>query len=161
MNLVEGREQRAEEFYTWLIGQGVDVARKIVAETRENYVDEMTRLLHAIEPPKILLWFSVRSPDYEDRWELPLWRMWREFPHLVNREMVNRLRAHSNRYVECISRRGLPQPLFDRSGQPTSFQSYSLPGGPQIRKTENNYYPSPEMHEDAAALLMPACRELR
>jgi hypothetical protein len=26
--------------------------------------------------------------------------------------------------------------------------------------TENRYYPSPEMHEDAAAMLIPVCREI-
>jgi len=77
----------------------------------------------------------------------------------VNREIVDRLRRHADRYVECISRRGLPQPLFDRFGNPASFK-LTFPADEQLNRSENRYYPSPEMHEAAAALLAPVCREL-
>jgi len=120
----------------------------------------MAQLLEAISPPKILLWFSARSPEYEESWKLPTWRLWGEFPQFVNREMVDRLRSYSDRYVECVSRRGTPQPLFDLAGNRTTFKSFALPGVEGVVKTENRYYPSPEMHEDAAELLIPACREL-
>ncbi len=160
INLVSGREESADEFYTWLMGQDVQLARKIVAETRENYVSEMMHLLSAIKPPKILLWFSVRSPDYQERWELPYGNLAGEFPQFVNREMLDQLRRRNDvHYVECISRRGLPQPLFDRSGNPTWFNDSSLPGSEPVKKTENRYYPSPEMHEDAATLLIPVCHD--
>jgi len=158
-NLADGRELSAPDFYSWLLGQGTDLAKKIVAETRENYVTAMTRMLDSIRPPKILFWFSVRAPEYQEQWELPVWRLWGEFPHMVNREMVDRMRAHTDRYVECISRRGLPQPLFGRDGKQASFKA-SLPTQGEIVRTENRYYPSPEMHEDGAAVLIPVCREL-
>ncbi|HUD65068.1 MAG TPA: DUF6473 family protein [Candidatus Sulfotelmatobacter sp.] len=160
INLVDGREISADQFYTWLLSQDAQLAHKIVAETRENYVSAMTELLDAIEPPKILLWFSVRRAEYEERWELPLERLWGEFPQFVNQAMLDRLRSHSNLYVECVSRRGSPQPLFDRNGNPTSFKAFSLSSAEGVMKTENRYYPSPEMHEDAAELLIPACRKL-
>jgi Domain of unknown function (DUF6473) len=159
INLVDGREVTANEFYTWLMGQDAQLAQKIVAETRENYVLAMTQLLDAIKPPKILLWFSVRSPEYPEHLALPIWRLWGEFPHLVNRAMLEPLRNRADIYVECISQRGLPQRLFDRSGKPTSFRPfYPSPG--VVMKTENTYYPSPEMHEDATTLLIPACSKL-
>ena len=159
INQVEGGEVRADQFYTWLLGQDLQSVREVVDETRENYVLAMTQLLAAIKPPKILLWLSVRSPEYPEHMGLPLWRFWGDFPHLVNRPMVEQLRSHADIYVECVSQRGLPQPLFDRSGNPTSFKPFYPPPG-VVTKTENNYYPSPEMHEDAAALLIPACRQL-
>jgi hypothetical protein len=158
-NFADGRELSAQDFYTWLIEQGTNLAKRIVAETRQNYVSAMMRMLDAIMPPKILFWFSVRSPEYQEQWGLPIWRLWGEFPHLVNREMVDHMRTHTDRYVECISRRGLPQALFGRDGKPTSFKP-SFPAQGEIPRTENRYYPSPEMHEDAAALLIPVCREL-
>jgi hypothetical protein len=158
INQLDGREITANEFYTWLMGQDAQLARKIVAETRENYVLAMTQLLDAIKAPKILFWLSVRTPEYPEHLGLPIWRLWGEFPHLVNRPMLELLRSRADIYVECISNRGLPQRLFDRSGNPTSFKPfYPTPG--VVTKTENTYYPSPEMHEDAAALLIPACRE--
>jgi len=160
INLVNGSELTADQFYTWLVREDLELARKIVAETRENYVMAMIQLLDAIKPPKILLWFSVRSPDYQEHWELPIGRLWGNYPQLVNREMLNRLQSHADIYVECVSRQGLPQPLFDRSGVPTSFQSFSELSSEIATRNENRYYPSPEMHENAAALLIPACREL-
>lgn len=155
----DGREVSAMDFYEWLMKQGTDLAKKIVAETRENYVSAMTQMLDAITPPKILLWLSVRTPEYDERWDSTIWKLWGEFPHLVNREMVDRIRNHADRYVECVSRRGLPQKLFDRNGKPTSFKPF-FPAPGEVERTENRYYPSPEMHEDAAALLIPACRDL-
>jgi hypothetical protein len=160
INLADGCELSADQFYTRLMGKDVALARRIVAETRENYVLAMTQLLDAIKPPKILFWFSVRSPEYQERWELPLSRLWGTFPQFVNQAMLDRLRSRATIYVECISRRGLPQRLFDQNGNPTSFKVFSPSRSEVVMNTENRYYPSPEMHEDAAALLIPACRQI-
>jgi hypothetical protein len=83
-------------------------------------------------------------------------------PQLVNREMVDEIRRHADDYVECVSSRGLPRKLLDRNGRPVAVaRNYNLwrPERPQ-RYFEDSYYPSPEMHEEAAAALMPACRRL-
>jgi hypothetical protein len=159
VNLTDGTPASASQFYTWLMGQGTELAQQVVAETRERYVAAVTTLLEAIRPPKILFWLSVRSPVYQEIWELPVARLWGEFPHLVNQGMVERLRGCCDAYVECVSRRGLPQQIRDRDGNPTWFNG-ALPGEPEVRRTLNRYYPSPEMHEDAARALLPVCREL-
>ena len=159
VNLKDGTQTSADEFYTWLLGQGTQLAQQIVAETRESYVAALTALLEAIRPPKILFWFSVRTPAYQEIWELPVGRLWGDFPHLVNQAMVERLRARGAAYVECVSRRGLPQQIRDRDGNPTWF-NVSPTGHPEVRETLNTYYPSPEMHDDAATALLPVCRKL-
>ena len=160
INLADGQKISADQFYTWLLGQDIQLARKVVAETREHYVANMIGLLNAITPPKILLWFSVRTPEYRERWELPVGRLWGEFPQFVNRAMLDQMRSRADICVECISRRGSPQRLLDRSGNPTSVETVSLSTSEVVVRTENRYYPSPEMHEDAATLLIPACREI-
>ena len=71
--------------------------------------------------------------------------------------MVDELRRHCDRYVECVGKRGLPQILLDRfTGERVTITDpwTSQPWN------ENWYYPSPEMHEDAANALEPTCREL-
>jgi hypothetical protein len=75
--------------------------------------------------------------------------------------MVAGLTPRCDAYVECVTRRGLPQRLVDREGKPTTvMHSYNLLN-PEVRtETHNNYYPSPEMHEDAANALEPICRRL-
>jgi len=160
INQANGQEFSANRFYEWLLEQGEELSRKIVSETRANYVMAMTELLDAITAPKILLWFSVRTPEYVEQLRMPLHRLWGEFPQLVNREMINEIKTHCDQYVECISRRGLPQPLLRRSGNTDGLMEPSGPLSKAEEKTENHYYPSPEMHEDAAALLAGPCLAL-
>ena len=77
----------------------------------------------------------------EIRWRL----LGSGFPHLLNRQVVRKLEAHADRYVECVCGEGLPQPLHDLDG---NFVGW------------NRYYPSPEMHLAVARALEPVCREV-
>jgi hypothetical protein len=161
VRIADGQRMTAEEFFTGLLLESPNDLPAVVAETRENYLQAMLRLLEAIRVPKILFWFSVRKPDYQEAYELPIWRLWSNFPQFVNRPVVERLREHCDAYVECVSRRGLPQPLFDSDGNPTVITySYNLLTQQPVTVTYNQYYPSPEMHRHAADLLEPVCRRL-
>jgi hypothetical protein len=82
------------------------------------------------------------------------------YPQLVNDEMVDALKGDAERYVECVSKRGWPQKIVDKNGAPSHFFSHMKSPTEPVMIAENRYYPSPEMHEDAAALLAPICREL-
>jgi hypothetical protein len=159
-NIATGERMDAAEFYAWLLAQDADLARRTVAECRANYVADMTKLLTAITAPKILMWWSTRDPEYAECWTPPASRLLGKFPHLVNREMMDRIKDRADRYVECVSRRGWPQPIVDLQGNPASFRVESEGQSAAVIKTENRYYPSPEMHEDAAAALAPICLEL-
>ncbi len=122
----------------------------LVAETRARYVAEMTRLLQAITVPKVLFWFSQRRPDYQESYEFA-GMLFYAFPQMVNRAMVTELARHAELYCECVTSRGLPQPLINRfTGEPVRLDL-----GPAY-PYHNNYYPSPEMHEDAARALVEA-----
>lgn len=136
-------------------------AEALVTEIRAAWVDSMQALLDRIEVPVILLWFSKRTPDYRESYANAR-RLFGEFPHLVTPAMLAPLRGRVAAYVECVSDRGSPQPLVSRfTGQPVSVDTArdrpDLAGKPW---TANHYYPSPEMHEDAAAALIGACRAL-
>ena len=144
----------------------------IVKETRENYVSATIDLLRKVDRPKILLWFSSRSPSYPDAYPKPavramlssldalsagkaklmtrygdriLSRLFGGFPQLVNAEMIDELKRHVDGYVECVTDVGMPQRLVDLRG---NFAGW------------NRYYPSPEMHAHVAAKLQPVCRAL-
>ena len=148
--LISGQDKR---------GLSKSFLQQLVAETRDNYVKAMIELLEKIQVPTILLWFSVRSPDYQEiypsvlprqinRWleqlsngKIGLWRRQNEtrvekflgdFPHLVNQTMVDHLKLYSDRYVEYVGQVGLPQPLKTYTGKSLA---------------PNVYYPSPEMHK--------------
>jgi hypothetical protein len=128
--------------------------RKIVAETRHNWVHSFKELLQAIQVPKILFWFSVRGPHYIENYD-NVYALFGEFPQLVNANMVKQIKKYSDAYVECISRRALPPSLVSRfTGEPTTVED---PWGGTWH--ENWYYPSPEMHVDAANVLEKICKK--
>ena len=127
---------------------------EIINETRSNWINNYIKLFKLIKVPKILFFFSGRKPQYEDGYQNS-WQLFNKFPQLVNSEMVEELQKYSNDYVECITNRGLPQQFISRfTGKPIELES--LKG---IKKTHNKYYPSPEMHIDAANTLSMVCKK--
>lgn len=156
----DGAFMPAETFYYDLVRDEPHALPAVISETRANYARDMRRLLADIKPPKILLWFSERYPDYRERYELPLWNVFRGFPQLVNRQVIEEIRSAADAYVECVTSRGMPQPLFDRSGAPTTVAFQDEAGRDGMQSAHNHYYPSPEMQADAATALEETCRKL-
>jgi hypothetical protein len=131
-----------------------DYIARIVSETRYNWVINYKELLRKIKIPKILLWFSVRKPHYKEKYR-DLDALFGEFPQLVNLEMLDEIKNLCNEYVECVSRRGLPQLLINRfNGKPISVED-KWSG----IWNKNWYYPSPEMHIEAADALEDICKK--
>lgn len=135
-------------------------ARLLVSETRRNWINNYRCLLNQIHSPKILLWFSQRTPNYREMYR-NLSSLFNKYPQLVNSKMVEGIVELSDEYVECVTKRGIPQPLLSRfTGEPAildpSIDRKDLGGKVW---THNSYYPSPEMHIDAAKLLLPFCRK--
>src|SRR5690606_37082565 len=126
----------------------------LVKELQTAWVESSLKLIESIDVPIVLLWFSQRHPEYRQRFGTAE-RTLGEYPHLVTAEMLNMLRSKVTGVVECVSRRGSPQPLLSRfTGRPTTVSpanDRSDLGGAVWHV--NQYYPSPEMHADAAQLL--------
>lgn len=144
---------RFEEFLRRLM-ETADPAtvRRVVEETRQNYVRNMNRLLEGIRAPTILLWLSKRLPRYaiNDR---KLHGILNAHPQLVDDVMLDQIRTHADAVVECVSSAGLPQRLWP-AAEP-------LPGTVLAEGVlTNRYYPSPEMHALAAAQLAETCRSI-
>lgn len=149
----------------------IPAVRRVVQESRANWVRDYRALMRAIRVPKVFLWFSDRKPFYVPRYHRAT-AVFGSFPQLVNASMVRRVKPLADRYVECVSSRGLPQPLISRfTGEPvtvdlkTDRKSGAVAQGARAPLYSgvwdaNRYYPSPQMHEDAADALGPACTEL-
>lgn len=154
MGRIRGEQSptRAEDFFL-RFAQSASPSRieEIVHETRYDYMSSFVRLLRRIVVPKILFWFSTRVPRYEENYSNIPNGVLGAFPHLVNRQMVDRLATLSDDYVECVSTQGLPQPLW-ASDQP--IDGAVLKSG----VLENHHYPSPAMHVAAANALENSCR---
>lgn len=133
------------------------VPQIVIGEVRANWTKEMLQLMSLIKVPKILLWFSERSPD-----ALPeSFTTYREaagkFPHFITRQMIDDIRDYADDYVEVVSSRGMPNQLTNRfTGEPARV----LLGDRAKPSSEDRYYPSPEMHEDAYAALKDPVRRL-
>lgn len=126
--------------------------KSLVDEVRARYVEETRALLRAITVPKILFWFSQRSPDKpfstDDRAGLM-----GEFPHFVDSDCVRQLTTDADEFVAVVSSAGLPNLLVDRdTGEPVPIFEH------QPRPELNRYYPSPQMHRQAAEALASTVR---
>jgi hypothetical protein len=132
--------------------------RSLLRETRRNWVSSYANLLREIRVPTVLLWFSRRGWDYPvDHSSVE--GVFGDFPQLIDRATMPRVIPHAAQYVECVSTRGDPQQLISRfTGQPASVRlGDDRPEFGDVRWTHNRYYPTPEMHADAADYLAVAC----
>ncbi|MBK1648036.1 DUF6473 family protein [Rhabdochromatium marinum] len=144
----------------FLENEAPEIIDQLQREIRANWMEEMTELLTAIQVPKVLLWFSTRTPDTGSgfciqtlRYEAtPNFR----YPHFVNRDMVEKLCLLANGYVEYVGHPGIPQPLISRfDGRPVHVFSKR-----KNNTDKNEYYPSPEMHTEVTVRLAETCRLL-
>lgn len=139
---------------------GSPKVKEIVAETRANWIANYHKLLAQITIPKILFWYSRRSPWYWQRYSHAQ-ALFGDFPHMVNAKMLAAIQPYANDYVQCVTRRGSPQPLYSRfTGEPVVIDCSLDRPDLDHRYTHNRYYPSPQMHEDAAHALESRCREI-
>jgi hypothetical protein len=133
-----------------------------VAASRDQYINGMKQLIDYVGGNLILLWFSQREPEYTVTLD-NIDGVSGGFPHFIGREVVSEIVAYAqqvkqgaHRYVRVVSTAGLPMTLFNRfTGKPESV----LSAGPQ--GSINNYYPSQQMHDEAAVKLLSALESLR
>jgi len=130
-------------------------ARAVVQDLREAWIKSSQDLIKQIDVPVVLLWYSKRAPAYNERYTT-YGQLFGEFPHMVTPQMLDALKPHVATYVEAITSRGSPQPLFNRfTGEPTTVNPVNdRPDLEVAAWSENLYYPSPEMHRDAADALL-------
>jgi uncharacterized protein DUF6473 len=152
-----GERMGAQLAYRGLLESGdIQWVKSIIVETRANWITSYQQLLSQIRVPVMLFWFSVREPEYLEKYD-DVEGLLGRFPHLVNREMVEIVRSQCDAYVQCVTDRGLPQRLRSRfTGRPAPVPVRADLG--RWWQAENRYYPSPEMHCEAADLLEAACR---
>jgi hypothetical protein len=126
---------------------------EIVRESRDCWVEAFLRLAERVEVPKILLWLSVRQPDYQISYA-KVAGLFGEFPQLVDGPTLARIAGSFDHVVMSVSRAGLPAPLLNR-----------FTGGAGLVQRDRNvmrqngYYPSQEMHMLAASALRPIVGE--
>ena len=150
-----------------------------VDEVRQNWVETTRKLVKQITVPVIFFWFARRPADYAIDMDAALAQIKRreeggdqshfvdalagDFPHYVDGPSARAAATLCDGYAECLSPRGMGQPLVNRhTGKPMGDISFEALG-PEfvgLHQTHNVYYPSAEMHEDAFRALLPAAQDV-
>lgn len=137
----------------------------LVRESQANWVESYRRLIEQVKVPIILLWISHdRQPDDIIDLDYPtVAELFYKLPSMVDATCSGRIKDLCAAFVTSDSRRNWGHPLTSRfSGKPAEAD-YGLihPSFKGVRVTHNEYYPSPEMHEDIAEAVMQALRTLQ
>lgn len=160
-----------------IIDEEFDNAPRYVAESRASWLETTRRLVDAIKVPVIFFWYSRRAPDYEIDWDAIREQKERrdrgeytghfidglsgDFPHYVDGPSARAAAAMCDAQAECLSNRGMGAVLLNRNtGKPINPADYQ-DRGPEYQALytgRNDYYPSAEMHEDAAEALLPVVK---
>jgi len=136
----EGLPERIfiDRIWDRLIARDPDRAMEMIECAQAKWVKEMKDLLRFVRRP-ILFWFSQHEPAAQI-----VTRKDYRFPHFVTEEMLTRI---DSEVVKLVSSRGIPYKLNNKFGEPMALmEGWTDP-------TVNSYYPSQEMHDDAATLL--------
>lgn len=140
---------------------------KYIAQSRASWERNYRELLAALKVPVVLTWFAARDikePFDSGRSRVnstdPL-----SFPQYIDGTNVDAVKSLAEGVDVCVTARNASHPLINRfTGQPTRVNHRDLRDGRgapvDFFEDRNNYYPSPEMHEDAATSLVPTLRRL-
>lgn len=144
-------EENAHQLWRTVIKDQKALLEAVTA-ARDRYVVQMIQLLTAITVPKILFWFSKRTPTYQINFK-NLHQVFGHAPQLVNQDMVDQIKPYTDRYVTCVTDSGLPHDLI-------KDQTLVYINNVNGMSCKNSYYPSQQMHLEAATSLEPAARSL-
>lgn len=117
---------------------------EVERELKTAWVARTRLMLESIQTKKILFWFSERAPNEEPQTKDKKTKL--KYPHYVDQAMLDAVTPFVDKIVYCISSEGLPQSLLV-DGEAVLQTPFGMP----VR--ENRYYPSPEMHQQAAEAL--------
>jgi hypothetical protein len=135
---------------------------RYIAESQASWINQYEQLLRRIHVPVIFFYFSVKEKGTDPPMEAENAQALLEpFPQLVRGASIDTVAAHCDEFIACTSIRNHGHSLTSRfSGEPVEVDNSVLDPRMTVRWKRNWYYPSPEMHEDAAASLFPAAAAL-
>ncbi len=149
-----------DRVYEWAARHLTPAQRDMVRDALvQNYLRDCLALVEAVGRPVIALYLTRNAPFAARLRRKPSdYAEWSgDHPHFVDEHLVAALEQHGVPVVVARSQRGFPFPIANwHTGEPASVFPW------QPDKSLNTYYPSQEMHDDAARLLLehPLIRRL-
>jgi hypothetical protein len=174
-DLIKGDSVDSGTAWRRIVDEDFENAPKYIAETRLSWLEETRRLIDSISVPVIFFWYSSREPDYEIDWDAMRERkahgqyidllngLWGDVPQIVDGPTARAAAAMCRAEASCLSSRGMGAILINRrTGKPIDPADYKDRGLEYypLAAGKNHYYPSAEMHEDAADALEPVVRQV-
>lgn len=130
-----------------------------IAQSRASWARDYEELLRALTVPTLLLWFAARPIEAGGRSIRQVGSTAATaFPQYIDRSDVQKIRDRADALIVCVTSRGSGYPLVSRFTGKRATVTY--PTVHQVEDT-NSYYPSPEMHEDAAVALEAVLRDMK
>ncbi|MEJ7935051.1 DUF6473 family protein [Sphingobium sp. AN558] len=163
LDLKTGQQISTMEAWTHVFNNEPENAPKYVAESLDNWVSRYRELAEKIRVPKILFYFSDKDLNTPvDFSASDMLSILGKFPQFVDAPSMDKVRPLFDAYVECRSMRNYGYPLVSRfTGEPVEVDGGTMAAYAKGMKwSTNHYYPSPEMHEDAADALAEAVPDL-
>lgn len=158
-----GETEMTEAFWLRLLADERDVVPGLIAESLESWKQSYARLIAQLNVPVILFYFSPKPEDEQVNYNATTRdEFYGTFPQFVDMASVREVAKLCDAYIECRSKRGFPHPLVSRfTGEPVKVD-FGVMHSSMSEEVHamNDYYPSPEMHEDACAALMLAIETL-
>lgn len=134
-----------------------------VAQSRNAWVASYLELIQKITVPILLFWFSPRALDTSVNMQADSGMAFMGgFPQLVDRCSLETVKPLCAGYAECFSNRNFDYEFVSRfTGKKGVVLDYRKLGtGSTIIERRNMYYPSQEMHDDAAEPLLKGVEAL-
>jgi len=158
-----GEQEITEAYWLRLLAEERDIVPRLIEESRASWRASYRNLLAKLTVPCVLFFYSTKPEDEEVNYAATTRdEFYGSFPQFVDMASVREIAALCTDYAECRSGRGLPHPLISRfTGEPVAIDFGALHSF-MTGETHvvNDYYPSPQMHEDAYAALLPALSRL-
>jgi len=155
-DLSTGRISLSAPVWMKLLKEEPESLPGIIEENRADWRNAYRELIDRINVPVLLFHFSIKPDDEPLNLHAEtLEALYGTFPQFVDRASIDAVAAMCDGLVEARARINLPHPLISRfTGEPVAVDWGNL--HPEFKgqlESENTYYPSPEMHLEAARLL--------
>jgi hypothetical protein len=147
----------ASDIWQRVIEESPQELDRLIEQSRKTWHRELGELITRIEVPILFFWFSPKRLDQRiDITKTNVINIIDVFPQFITGEDLHFIKSTGHPLAVCHSARSMEFPLRSKRTGKVVEVSYDGFSEREWKETHNIYYPSPEMHWDAAESLIAA-----